>query len=104
MKHTKNMVINNTVESRELSLFADNESTIYPFIVDAVRKCAKHYKRGDFDATKAIDAFYPAANYAARLYTARFGSGTMIFDVTARYTAANDLLRVHMDNIIENDY
>ena len=98
------MVINNTVESRELSLFADNESTIYPFIVDAVRKCAKHYKRGDFDATKAIDAFYPAANYAARLYTARFGSGTMIFDVTARYTAANDLLRVHMDNIIENDY
>lgn len=107
MKHTKNMVVKETIESRELGLYADNESDIYfAYIVPVVKNLAKYYKRGKFDHAKAIDAFYPAANEAAKKYCrefARVEDAPKVFDVTARYTAAAYLLNCHMENIEKND-
>ena len=106
MKHTKNTIIKKSVESRELSLYADNTRALYPQICDVVRNLAKHYKRGQFDRSKAVDAFYPVACRAAQMYCrefARVEDAPRCFDVTARYTAAADLLDYHMENIEKND-
>ena len=106
MKHTKNTIIKESIESRELSLYADNERALYPAIVAVVRNLAKYYKRGQFDKAKAVDAFYPVACMAAKMYCREFASiedAPRCFDVTARYTAAADLLDYHMENIEQND-
>lgn len=107
MKHTKSMVVKETAESRELGLYADNERDIYfGYIVPVVRNLAKYHKRGKFDTVKAIDAFFPAANAAAKKYCrefARVEDAPKIFDVTVRYTAAAYLLECHMENIEKND-
>lgn len=107
MKHTKNMIVKESDESRELGLYADNNREIYfAYIVPVVRNLAKYYKRGQFDTAKAIDAFFPVATAAAKKYCREFASledAPQIFDVTARYTAAAYLLKRHMENIEEND-
>lgn len=106
MKHTKNTIIKESIESRELSLYADNTSALYPQIVAVVRNLAKYYKREQFDRSKAVDAFYPVACRAAQMYCrefARVEDAPRCFDVTARYTAAADLLDCHMENIEQND-
>jgi hypothetical protein len=107
MKHTKNTIVKETAESRELGLYADNDSEIYfAYIVPVVKNLAKYYKRGNFDRTKAIDAFFPAATAAAKKYCrefARVEDAPKIFDVTARYTAAAYLLECHMENIENGD-
>ena len=60
------MIVKESIESRELGLYADNESDIYfSYIVPVVKNLAKYYKRGTFDKVKAIDAFFPAATAAA---------------------------------------
>ena len=107
MKHTRNMIVKESAESRELGLYADNESDIYfDYIVPVVKNLAKHYKRGNFDHAKAIDAFFPAATAAAKKYCrefARVEDAPKVFNVTARYTAAAYLLERHMENIEKND-
>lgn len=107
MKRTKNMIVKETIESRELALYADNESDIYiAYIIPVVKNLAKHYMRGAFDHAKAIDAFYPVANAAAKKYCREFASvkdAPKIFNVTARYTAAAYLLDRYMENIENND-
>ena len=101
------MIVKETIESRELGLYADNESDIYfAYIVPVVKNLAKYYKRGKFDHTKAIDAFFPAATAAAKKYCREFAKvedAPKIFDVTARYTAAAYLLERHIENIEKND-
>lgn len=100
MKHTKNHVVELSVEARELALFADNEREVYPRIIAAVNCCHKHFKRGKYDEKKAIDAFYYVADFAARLYNRNFG---YMFTVTERYTAAAILLDCHYENIENGD-
>lgn len=108
MKHTKNMIVKETVESRELSLFANNDHNIYTnYIVPVVKNLAKHYKRGNFEMEKAIEAFFPAACAAAKKYCkefARLEDAPKVFDVTARYTAAANLLDRYIENIENNDF
>lgn len=49
MKHTKSMIVKETIESRELGLYADNEHDIYfAYIVPVVKNLAKYYKRGKY--------------------------------------------------------
>lgn len=107
MKRTKKMVVNQTAESRELALYADNSSAIYfQYIVPICKNLAKKYSKGVFDKEKAVIAFYPAACAAAIRYCKEFANvkdAPHIFDVTARYTAAADLLGYYMENIEKND-
>lgn len=100
MKRTKSMIIHETVESRELFLYATNTESIYKnAIVPTIRNIAKKYRAGKFDAEKAIDAFYHVANYASELYHAWYGYK---FTVTERYTAAANMKDYFMEDIMES--
>ena len=52
----------------------------------------------NFDATKAIVAFYHVATAASNLYNKEFGYK---FSVTERWTAAYNLLQEYMEDIAE---
>ena len=107
MKHTKSMVYKPSEESRELFLYAINTGCLYNYMmVPVVRNLAKKYAKGNFDSTKAIDAFFPIANEAAKMYAKEFAKNPdwcIIFDVTARFTVAQDMVDYYMENIEKND-
>lgn len=88
MKRTKSMYYNPTAESRELSLYAENESVLYPQIMAIVANLAKKADKGIYDAEKATLAFFHLMTEASRRYKKDFGYS---FDVTARWTAAQDM-------------
>ena len=107
MKRTKNMVIRETEESRELYLYANNTASLYSrYIVPVVRNLAKKQGKGIFDADKAVDAFYPIACEAARMYCkefARIEDAPKVFSVSDRFTCAAELLDYYKENIEAND-
>lgn len=106
MKRTKSHVINETIESRELYLYAVNESTIYPWTISVVRNLAKKWSKGTYDADKAIDAYFPIATEAAKRYCkefARLEDAPKMFDVTARFTAAAEMEAYYRENVEKND-
>lgn len=75
-------------------------------MVPVVRNLAKKYAKGNFDNTKAIDAFFPIATEAAKMYAREFAKNPdwcIIFDVTARFTTAADMVEYYMENIEKND-
>lgn len=100
MKLTKSMIINPSAESRELTLYAVNNGFVWSRINAVLKMLEKHYKKGVYDHQKAIQAFYPIACYAAKLYDSDFGNGfTKIFDVTAKYTSAAEMEKYFYDDI-----
>lgn len=105
MKITKNMYINNTTESRELSLFIENNADLYKkYIIPICKNLNRYFKRGNYSREKAINAFYPVAVAGARLYSKNFADlkdYKYIFNVTARYTAAAELEKSFIDLIME---
>jgi len=104
MKKTKNMYINNTTESRELSLFIENNADLYDqYIIPICKNLNRYFKRGNYSREKAINAFYPVAVAGARLYSKIFADLSdykYIFNVTARYTAAAELEKSFLDLIM----
>ena len=97
MKHTKNMVYTPSDEARELLLFAVNDGELYrrsiqPAIANLRRKAAK----GTYDSAKAADLFYYIATTASDMYNREFGYR---FDVTARWTAAVDMVEYFAEDI-----
>ena len=109
MKHTKSMVIHETDESRELYLYAVNEGALYPMVIPVVRNLARKYAKGTYDSEKAIDAYYPIANQAAKRYCKEFCTRadidniSRVFDVTSRYTAAACMEQYYRENVEKND-
>ena len=107
MKRTKSMIVKETEESRELYLYAINDGDIYrQSIVPIVRNLAKKYSKGQFDADKAVDAFYYAAEAAAKKYCREFArteDAPSVFNVTARFTCASAMVDYYMENIENND-
>lgn len=105
MKHTKSIIINETVESRELALYCENNALLYPQMLCIFRNLEKYYKRGNFDSMKAVDALYPLVSTGAKMYTREFGTpGKNVFDVTARYTAAAEILKNNLDEIKNGEF
>ena len=104
MKHSKNMVIKETTESRELSIFIENNGDLYDtYILPICNNLKRYFKRGTYTREKAIDAFYPAATAGAKLYCkthAQLSDYQYIFNVTARYTVAAELEKSFF-NLIE---
>lgn len=97
MKHTANMIYKPTEESRELYLVATNDSRLYSaMIIPAIANLKRKYNKGIFDETKAADLFYYIATAASNQYKRDFGYA---FDVTARYTAAVDMVACYMEDI-----
>ena len=105
MKHTKSMIIKPSDEARELSLFCSNNGELYEGTIrPIITNLKKYIKRGNYDEARAIDAFYPAACEGAKLYAktyARLADYSIIFDVTARYTAAADLVNDFYNEIFD---
>lgn len=97
MKHTKSMTYSPSDEARELLLFAVNDGNLYrssiqPAIANLRRKVAK----GTYDSAKAADLFYYIATTASDMYNREFGYR---FDVTARWTAAVDMVEFFAEDI-----
>ena len=102
MKHTAAHVIKETHESRELTLWGENDREIYDEILAAGIYFAKKMKKGLFDEAKAVDRLYPVATTAAQKYCREFGGlYYQVFDVTARYTAAAYLAEVAKERALE---
>ena len=100
MKRTKSMIIHETVESRELFLYATNTESIYKnAILPTINNLAKKYRAGKFNLDRAIDAFYRVSNYASELYNAWYGYK---FTVAERFTAAANMVDYFMEDVTEN--
>lgn len=99
MKITRNMYVENTAASRELEVYAINDRNIYFYqIKSVISNLQKKYVKGNFDATKAIVAFYHITTNASNKYYKEFGYR---FSVTERWTAAYNLLENYMEEITE---
>ena len=89
MKITKNMYYNDTVNSRELYLYATNTKEVWDRnLYFAYVNLEKKIKKGTFDREKAVEMFYHTATLASDLYYKNYG---FKFSVTERWTAAIDL-------------
>lgn len=100
MKKSKNMVIMPSVESRELCLYVENRQEFNSPINFIAKNFARKMKKGIYDRQKAIDALYPITTEGAKMYEREFGTpgaACPIFNVTARYSAAAELLDIVKD-------
>ena len=96
MKRTKNMVFTPSAESRELFLYASNNSAIYfSRILPIVKNLKKHLAKNQYNTEKAVIAFYHVMTEASNLYCRDFG---FMFTVTERYTAAIEMEREFTEN------
>lgn len=80
MKRTKAMqaVLNGTatrrtVESHELYICMTNTSRLAHIYNGICEALAKKYRKGEYIADRAIDAFYPLADATSRIYNRDFG-------------------------------
>ena len=62
-----------TIESRELYLCMTNESRLAYIYNGICAALAKKYRKGEYIADRAIDAFYPLACEASDLYYKDYG-------------------------------
>lgn len=91
MKRTKNMYYKETTESRELALYAENDSTLYYGLYGAiVANLEKKLEKGVYNHDRAVDALYRVATEASNRYNKDFGYS---FDVQARFTVAEDMAK-----------
>lgn len=88
MKRTKNMIYQPSDEAVELLIMAKNDGRLYSTMKAIVSMLAKHYKKGGYNAEKAVDAWYPYMTLVSKDYYYDCGYA---FTVTERYTAAVDM-------------
>ena len=93
MKHTKSMYYQESHEANELYLFCINTRQPYENILIPVKEnLKKKYAAGKYNKNLAIDAWYYAADAAAKVYNKMYSTpGANPFNVTARYTVATML-------------
>lgn len=89
MKRTKSMIYKETVESRELFLYATNDGGLYRrMITPTIENLRKKAAKGQYDKEKAVDAYYYIATEASKRYNKDFGYS---FSVQDRFTAAVEM-------------
>ena len=89
MTRTKSMIYKETVESRELFLYATNDGRLYTrMITPVIENLRKKAVKGSYDKEKAIDAYYHVATEASKMYNKDFGYS---FSVQDRFTVAVDM-------------
>lgn len=98
MKRTKNMIYNETTESRELLLYATNDGNLYrQMITPVIASLRKKAVKGTYDKEKAVDAFYRIATEASKKYNKDFGYS---FSVSDRFTASVDMEEYYREDEI----
>ncbi len=91
MNRTKSMIYKPSIESDELTLYAENTRELYHRMIQPlIKSLSRKLRAGKYDADKAIDAWYYVASEAAKMYTKEFASSNP-FSVTDRFTAACEL-------------
>ena len=100
MKRTRSMIIAPSQEARELAVYTANHYTekYYKQIKSVVANLKKHYKRGNYSADRAIDAYYPIICEASKEYFKDFGYA---FTVTERFNAAIELEHDFFEDVEE---
>lgn len=92
MKRTRNMIIKETDDSKELALYAFNDRDTMHIVDNLLPGIIRKINKGIYDDDKAIDLMYPVACQVAKAYIKEFGSaGNYNFDVCARFTVAAEL-------------
>lgn len=86
-------------QADELFLFATNDERTYNMCMAVVENLRKKYRRGTYDADRAIDAFFHAATFASLQYSHLFGGPR--FKVSERFTAAQDLRDYFTEDICQ---
>lgn len=96
MTRTKSMIYKETVESRELFLYATNDGRLYTrMITPVIENLRKKAVKGSYDKEKAIDAYYHVATEASKMYNKDFGYS---FSVQDRFTVAVDMESYYRDD------
>ena len=96
MTRTKSMIYKETVESRELFLYATNDGDLYRrMITSVIKNLRKKAIKGLYDKEKAVDAYYNVATEASKRYYKDFGYS---FTVQDRFTAATDMEEYYRDD------
>lgn len=90
MKKTRSMIYTPSHEARELYLYASNCAHLADLGNNILENLRRKVLAGVYDHEKAVAAMYRFACEGSKLYNRDFG---YTFDVTARYTAACDLVR-----------
>ena len=97
MKRTRNMYYKETVESRELTLYAENDSRIYHSnIVPVIENLTRKYKKGIYDSEKAVDLWFYVATAASEKYFKEFGYK---FSVQERFSAEVEFEKDFLETI-----
>lgn len=89
MKKTKSMIYTPSHEARELYLYTNNCARLADLGNNILENLRRKVSAGVYDHEKAITAMYRLTCEGSKLYNRDFGYS---FDVTARYTAACDLV------------
>ena len=96
MKRTKSMIYNETVESRELFLYATNDGQLYrQMITPVINSLRKKAEKGTYNSDKAVDAYYRIACEASKRYNKDFGYS---FSVQDRFSCAVDMEEYYRDD------
>lgn len=99
---TKRMYFEESADSRELELYAENTREVYDRILKpTLDNLIKKANKGTFDPLKAIKAFYNVATFASECYKKEFG---YMFNTQSRYTVAVLLFEVWVVIDDNNDF
>lgn len=93
MKITRSMKYEPSWEAREIELYAMNDEEIYQHYFAEAKAIAK---KKVFIEEKAINSLYRVATMASKKYAKDIGTR---FNVTARYTAAVNMLEVLKEDV-----
>lgn len=97
MKRTSSMIYKETVESRELFLYAVNDGDLYRGRITAIiENLQKKVKRGVYDKEKAVDLWFYAATDASEKYNREFGYK---FSVQERFTVAVEMEEYYKEQV-----
>ena len=100
MKNTNNDVME-TVESRELFLYATNTCDLYPMVKATVKNLSKHFSKGVYNAEKAQKSYYRLASEASNLYYRDFGYK---FSAADKKRVAIRMQEYYFENVQNNDF
>lgn len=93
-----------TTESRELALFAVNDSACYAQACAIIESLKKKIKAGKYDESKAKNAWYNMAIFAAKRYAVEFDNAAnwhKLFAVADRKLAALDFADYYAEQIFQ---
>lgn len=90
------MIHKETVESRELFLYATNDGDLYRrMTAPTIENLRKKAVKSQYDKEKAVDAYYYIATEASKRYNKDFGYS---FGVQDRFTAAVEMEEYYRDD------